>query len=142
MADVSEGRQQLLSVGFVHVGRWSIQGDLLTPEFAEVPAAQNILYAFAVGSQVTYVGKTTRGLKKRMYNYQMPGPSQRTNIRNHLLIRELLAAGQSVDILAWWDRQPQHLGPFPINLAAGLEDGIVRVLRPEWNGMGEGRRLG
>jgi hypothetical protein len=59
---------------------------------------------------------------------------QTTNKNNHQRIRELLAEGAAVEILALPDSGLLHYGKFHLNLAAALEDDIVRVIGSEWNG--------
>ena len=80
-----------------------------------------------------YIGKTTQKLKKRMYGYQNPGPSQSTNIRNNANIKSILASGTPVELYALPDNGLLHFGAFHLNLAAGLEDSINKELRPKWN---------
>ena len=47
---------------------------------------------------------------------------------------QVLAAGAAVEILVLPDNGLLHYGQFHVNLAAGLEDDIIGVLNPEWNG--------
>ena len=124
----------LLAIGFEVAGRWSPDGDGLRCELDRHAAARNILYAFVCDGQVMYVGKTVRPLAERMGGYRAPGRSQSTNLRNHALIRERLAAGEAVEVHALPDGDLLHYGRFHLNLAAGLEDDIVRTLAPPWNG--------
>jgi hypothetical protein len=95
--------------------------------------ANNILYAFIAGDTILYIGKTVRSLKRRMYGCQHPGPTQTTNIKNNKRILETLTAGQSVEIYALPDNGLLYYGGFHVNLAAGLEDSLVKTLRPAWN---------
>jgi hypothetical protein len=69
-----------------------------------------------------------------MSNYRRPGKTQSTNIGNNARIRALLEAGDAVDILSLPDSGLMHYGKFHLNLAAGLEDSIIRTLDPPWNG--------
>jgi hypothetical protein len=68
-----------------------------------------------------------------MSGYKNPGKTQTTNINNHRRIKELLSDGAAVEILALPDWLVRY-GQFCLNLAAGLEDDIIRVVDPEWNG--------
>jgi len=69
-----------------------------------------------------------------MAGYKTPGKTQTTNINNHQRIKQLLAEGVSVEIFALPDSGLLHYGQFHLNLAAALEDDIIRVVDPEWNG--------
>lgn len=94
----------------------------------------NILYAFICDGEVKYVGKTVQKLFKRMYGYKNPAKTQSTNIGNNQRIKDAIKKGFAVDIFALPDDGLMHYGQFHLNLAAGLEDDIIRKLAPEWNG--------
>lgn len=127
---------RLTEIGFIKVGFWQIiDGSLkyhLDDRFTD---AKNNLYAFVCDGEVKYVGKTTRLLRNRMYHYSRPGPTQSTNIKNNTNIIEMLFNNVAVDILVLPDLGLMHYGQFHLNLAAGLEDSIIRVINPEWNGI-------
>jgi len=125
---------RLLKIGFQLAGHWLLVDDCLTLQFVRHASQTNVLYAFCCDGDIKYVGKTTQSLATRLYGYRKPGPSQSTNQRNHRLIRENLAAGVAVDIFALPDNGLMHYGDFHVNLSAGLEDSIISMLKPEWNG--------
>lgn len=125
---------RLLKIGFQLAGHWLLVDDCLTLQFVRHASQTNVLYAFCCDGDIKYVGKTTQSLATRLYGYRKPSPSQSTNQRNHRLIRENLAAGVAVDIFALPDNGLMHYGDFHVNLAAGLEDSIISMLKPEWNG--------
>lgn len=126
---------RLLNIGFIKIGYWELlDGQLnytMTETFCDVC---NNLYAFVCDGQVKYIGKTTRLLNKRMYHYKNPGQSQSTNIKNNAYIREALLKNNAVDILVLPDNGLMHYGQFHLNLAAGLEDSIIKTINPDWNG--------
>lgn len=125
---------RLLAVGFELVGCWRMSGEDLAFELTRHALQRNVLYAFVCDGEVKYVGKSTQSLRSRMSGYRRPGPTQSTNVANNARIRALLGDGFTVDILALPDNGLLHYGPFHVNLAAGLEDDVIRLLRPEWNG--------
>lgn len=125
---------RLLEIGFQTAGRWALVDGRLSLELLRHGSQRNVLYAFVSDGDVKYVGKTTRTLAARLYGYSNPGQSQATNVRNNRLICELLQAGATVEVLALPDNGLMHYGQFHINLAAGLEDSIITLLNPEWNG--------
>ena len=125
---------QLLEIGFQLAGHWHLVNGELSLEMIRHGSRRNILYAFVSDGNVKYVGKTIQTLSKRLYGYTKPGASQSTNIKNNSRIKEPLTAGASVDIFALPDNGLLHYGQFHVNLAAGLEDNIIAVLKPDWNG--------
>lgn len=125
---------RLLDIGFEQAGHWGLKDEKLIFELSRHSTQRNILYAFICNGQVKYVGKTTQLLRTRMSGYKNPGKTQATNAANHKRIKALLISGESVEILALPDNGLLHYGRFHLNLAAGLEDSIIKLLDPEWNG--------
>lgn len=129
---------RLLEIGFIKVGYWELHNGRLSYSLdASFSDVTNNLYAFICDGEVKYVGKTTRLLKKRMYHYANPGESQSTNIKNNAKILQHLLNNEAVDIFVLPDNGLMHYGQFHLNLAAGLEDDIIRVIKPDWNGFQE-----
>jgi uncharacterized protein YfaP (DUF2135 family) len=129
--------KRLTDIGFRKVGEWQVVNGAITPNPTDLSNSSNILYAFISGGEVLYVGKTVQPLKKRMYGYENPGPTQNTNVKGNRLILELLSNGKNIEIYALPDRGDHHVGVFHLNLAAGLEDSIISTLRPKWNQSGK-----
>lgn len=75
-----------------------------------------------------------KSLRSRMSGYRSPGSTQFTNIRNNEHIRQSLERDNSVEVFVLPDNELLHYGRFHVNLAAGLEDSVIRLLNPPWNG--------
>lgn len=142
---------RLLRIGFQSVGYWEPhpkKADGLTYYLRTAAPHPHTLYAFVLDGEVKYVGKTTRTLAARMDNYvrgpgepepgnkrSIPSPKARsTNARVGRAILDALRQGAMVEIYALPDVELHRYGDFHLNLAAGLEDSIIAVLQPEWNG--------
>src|SRR5690349_13211452 len=125
---------RLLEIGFEPAGHWLLDDGKLKFELSRHSTQTNILYAFVCDGDVMYVGKTICMLATRMSGYKTPGKTQTTNINNNQRILEVLARGAAVEILALPDHGLLHYGKFHLNLAAALEDDIIRKLDPVWNG--------
>jgi hypothetical protein len=125
---------RLLDIGFQPSGHWLFEGEELICALTRHAAQRNVLYAFVCDGQVTYIGKTTQSLRQRMYGYRRPGAGQVTNLRNHASLRNQLSQGVAVEILTLPDNGLLRYGQFHLNLAAGLEDDLIRVIDPTWNG--------
>lgn len=128
--------QRLLHIGFRSVGKWHLDGVRPVYSLVVESESRNVLYAFVSGSEVLYVGKTTQSLKKRLYGYQNPSPTQKTNVKGNAFLKEILDFGGAVEIFALPDHGLLHFGDFHLNLAAGLEDSLIAKLQPKWNGCG------
>jgi hypothetical protein len=125
---------RLTAMGFILAGEWYLVNDQLTAKLVSYGDMRNILYAFIVDRAVMYVGKTVLPLRSRLQGYRTPGPTQSTNIRNNKNLRQALESGKQIEIYALPDNGLLYYGGFHVNLAAGLEDSVVRDLRPPWNG--------
>lgn len=126
--------RRLLEIGFEQVGKWQLIDQKLALVLTRMNGQRNVLYAFIQDASVLYVGKTTGPLENRMGGYLRPHASQRTNVRNHQSLVQLLRQDKVVDIYAWADTDMHRIGEFHLNYAAGLEDSIIRTIVPPWNG--------
>lgn len=128
--------EQLTHIGFKKAGAWSlVDGKPALQLFAE-ENSKNILYSFVVDNIPMYIGKTVQPLRKRMYGYINPVDTQSTNQRNSKLILEALSRGAIIEVFVLPDHGLLHFGPFHLNLAAGLEDSILKRVNPAWNCVG------
>ncbi len=125
--------EKLTRIGFVRAGSWTQEGEHIKLRVDHAADTRNVLYAFIVNGDIRYIGKTTQPLKKRMYSYENPGPSQSTNIKNNAHILNALKRGNVVEIYVLADDGSLSRGGFHINIAAGLEDSLIEKLRPSWN---------
>src|SRR2546426_73099 len=125
---------RLTAMGFIECGEWVAAEDQLVPKLLKCADSRNILYAFVVDGVIMYIGKTVQSFRARMQGYRTPGATQFTNVRNHQNLRTALGSGQRVAIYVLPDNGLLRYGGFHVNLAAGLEDALVRELQPPWNG--------
>ena len=129
---------RLEEIGFRRVGSWKAEAGTPAIALGNAEALQSdLLYAFVSSREVLYVGKTRMPLGKRMYGYQRPGPSQRTNLACNARIRDWLTAGRSLDVYTRCEDGVSQVGSFRVSQAAALEDAIIRELRPPWNSLGK-----
>jgi hypothetical protein len=128
--------ERLENMGFREVGQWSIELGKIKFTFIDAASAKNVLYAFISQDTVMYIGKTVQTLKQRMGGYKNPAPSQSTNIKGNKLISEILLTNHPVAIYALPDNGLLFYGGFHVNLAAGLEDNLIKALNPPWNRTG------
>lgn len=125
---------RLLEIGFEPAGHWLLSDGKLKVELTRHATQANVLYAFVCDGDVMYVGKSVQTLSRRMAGYKAPAKTQITNINNNRQILDLLSEGSAIEILALPDNGLLHYGKFHLNLAAALEDDIIRTINPKWNG--------
>lgn len=130
---MENSQQYLLQIGFEVVGNWFFSNGRLKFVLQKHTQACNVLYAFTLEESVLYIGKTTQTLWQRMNGYCNPGPSQRTNIRNHHLITGTLQRGVGVKILALVPTERMSYQGFQVDIAAGIEDNLIAYFKPPWN---------
>ncbi|MER9203463.1 GIY-YIG nuclease family protein [Mesorhizobium sp. M0933] len=139
----------LLNLGFVDIGRWVSAGEDIAYQLDGVGAdangvmldVPNALYAFVRGDDVQYIGKTARSIRRRYVGYCRPGKRQRTNLRCHRNIQAAIGGGTEIRILAFTPISHLRYTDFEINLAAGLEDSLIKAFDPPWNGREKGQPI-
>jgi hypothetical protein len=128
---------RLLKIGFTQVGYWTLTtNDEIEYTLNSNHNTRDLLYSFISDGEIKYIGKTTQTLDNRMYGYENPGPTQSTNIRVNGLIKNLLTQDKPVDIFILADNGLLSFGGFRINMAAGLEDTLIKEIDTEWNKAG------
>jgi hypothetical protein len=126
-------RERLEKIGFQEFGAWQIHNQLLSCGLESCPKGNRLLYAFSSDSQILYLGKTNRGLRQRLQGYRTPGRTQTTNIRVNQYLRNAIEDGRDIRVLAWACDGLLAFGGFRVDLAAALEDAIIRDFLPKWN---------
>jgi hypothetical protein len=89
------------------------------------------VYAFVSDDSVMYVGSAQGGLRRRITRYAVT-KTMRTSARVRGLILDCLLAETDVDVVTL---TPPALnwGGLPVDLIAGVEEGLIRACRPPWN---------
>jgi hypothetical protein len=123
--------QVLTDAGFEFIGEWTQDPESLLRLDAKAPASPGV-YAFIVDDVVVYVGLTLSGLKTRFDQYRRGHKGQRTSSRINGRIAATLRAGKKVKVLVATP-EPSEWQDLPVNTAAGLEVGLIDMIRPAWN---------
>jgi hypothetical protein len=126
--------QRLLDAGFELLGDCSLIGDDAFGYSAKASAEPGV-YAFAVDGWVRYVGLTRGALRTRLGHYVRGHKGQKTSAHIKGRILETLRAGQPVQVLVATPPAFEWNG-LPVDGAAGLETGLIRLIKPEWNRQG------
>ena len=124
----------LLRAGFQLLGQWTQDTESAIKLDAKAPAEPGV-YAFVLDDVVSYVGLTNNGLRTRLDQYRAGHKGQKTNARVKELIVKALADGQQVKVLVATPELLEWHG-LPVITAAGLEAGLIQMIRPAWNIMG------
>jgi len=127
------GIKSLTEIGFQKVGLWTLNGEDLQLQLINASKLRPALYAFVSNKEILYVGKTSQQLNKRLSHYSRPGPTQSTNIRLNVLLKAALTQRHVIEIYAFGDQEKQKVGSFLLDIPAGLEDDIIRNVKPAWN---------
>ena len=117
--------------GLQFLGEWTHDPESLLRLDAKAPSAPGV-YAFVVDDIVVYVGPTLSGLKTRLDQYRRGHKGQRTSSRVKGKISQTLYQGKKVKVLVATP-EPSEWQDLPVNTAAGLEAGLIQMIRPAWN---------
>jgi hypothetical protein len=126
----------LTDAGFQFLGEWTHDPESLLRLDAKAPTAPGV-YAFVVEDIVVYVGLTLSGLRTRLDQYRRGHKGQRTSSRINGKISQTLHEGKEVKVLVAMP-EPSEWQELPVNTAAGLEAGLIEMIRPAWNIKGAG----
>ncbi len=96
------------------------------------------MYVFVVNDEVVYIGVTARKLAKRMNDYRVGHPGQKTSSRIKKRIEETLTVGTTVRVLCAVPGESTWNG-LPVVIAEGLEAGLILMFKPKWNMSGLGK---
>jgi len=129
----------LAQLGFQEAGYWECEGSTLSARISKLGDARDFLYAFVTDQDILYIGKSINTVRQRMAQYEQPGPTQKTNIRNNRDIMKLLTDDCEVRILVFVEPEPMFFRGYHVSLAAGLEDELIRRFHPRWNKLGKRR---
>jgi len=124
----------LLRAGFQFLGEWAQDSDAEIRLDAKAPVEPGV-YAFVADDIIVYVGLTQTGLRTRLSHYRLGHAKQRTSSRVKKLIIDALATGQRIKVMVAMPTSGQWNG-LPVNTAAGLEAGLIQMIRPAWNILG------
>ena len=131
---MAHNRKTLIGIGLEDAASWKLTiGGLKTvgdkaARWRWLTARPGALFAFCSGDKVLYIGRSTTTLSKRFASLG--------NAANTLLqqaIHKLLASSKEVRILVLADQPTLSWGPFTIDLAAGLEESLIKAFKPLWN---------
>lgn len=124
----------LLGFGFTATGAWRLHPDGAIELVGDLPRLAGV-YAFAVDGVIRYIGVAQRGLHHRMGHYRRGPERLRTSHRINSCIRAALQSGANVTVLMATPPVTEWNG-LPVNTTAGLELGLIAMVKPEWNMMG------
>lgn len=126
----------LIKGGFRFVGDWVLNGDEIALD-GTMPREPGV-YAFVEDDAIVYVGLTQTGLRTRMGHYKRGHERQRTSARVKSLIQGELRQGRRISVLIATP-EPKAWNNLPVNTAAGLEAGLIELIKPLWNIQGKSR---
>jgi hypothetical protein len=117
----------LIDAGFQFIGEWAQDPESQIRLDAKAPTVPGV-YAFIVDDVVVYVGLTLNGLKTRFDQYRRGHKGQKTSSRIKGRISQTLHEGKKVKVLAATP-EPQEWQELAVNTAAGLEAGLIEMIR-------------
>lgn len=129
----------LIQGGFIHVGEWQADdsGSILFKGDNPIPREAGV-YAYVVDGVAHYIGSAQKGLRSRLRHYEI-AKTMRTAHRIRHEILGLIASGHTVDVFVMIPPPLVLNDVLPIDTVAGLEEGLIRSLRPCWNRRGMGK---
>jgi len=128
---------ELDNYGFVEVGKWKLKERLKSGIAFELHRfkEERVVYAFVIDDEAKYIGicdNTSTTLKNRMSRYQsLQGAG--TNERIADKIKDCLKRGKTIKIFALKPKSTLQYKGLNVDLVKGLENPLIKRLKPEWN---------
>ena len=133
---LTEQLAQLKAAGFLEVGHWELDSNR-QPRFVGQAPGEPGVYAIIVNGGVCYIGCAQRGIHRRFRKYNNPDNKGAVAIRVRGYITEALSSDAKVNVLALKTiSEPVPWNGLPLDLIAGLEEGLIRQMQPAWNRRG------
>jgi hypothetical protein len=126
----------LLNSGFELVGEWVLKSVGAIRLEASAPVKTGV-YAFVTDEIVVYVGLSNSSFRTTFDQYRRGDERQRTRARVNKRIALALSQGKNVKVLVATP-EPLEWHGLPVSTAAGLEAGLIQMIRPGWNIVGAG----
>lgn len=124
----------LLKNGFSYGADWTVTASGQIELDRPAPDRPGV-YVFVENDQVVYIGTTRRRLADRMADYRRGHSGQRTSARIKRALLDSLAASNTLRVLFATPDETEWNG-LPVEVAAGLEAGLIARFQPEWNRKG------
>jgi hypothetical protein len=132
--------QTLIDYGFTQVGVifvdevGQVRSKITDPDF-DLPLDEPSVYAWVDGQDVKYVGKASKGIRKRLGEHRggWRGGSG-TGMKNATLIRETIVASR--EVMKIYGRRSDKTTCFgvEVSLVSTEEEALIMLLDPPWNG--------
>ena len=128
---------ELVAGGFKDTGHWYLDSEGHIRFDGQVPLEPGV-YAFTLNGEVCYIGSAQRGLRRRFRKYENANNKGAVAVRIRGCIADALEKNADVRVFARVCRGCDRLlwNELPIDLIAGLEEGLIRSLDPGWNNRG------
>ena len=124
----------LLKNGFVYGADWQSDGNGGIRLDRAAPSDPGV-YVFVEEDQVVHVGTTRRMLADRMRDYRIGHAGQLTSARIKAALVSAMAGGKVLRVLFAAPGMTDWNG-LPVEIAAGLEAGLLARFQPGWNRKG------
>lgn len=134
-------QNELKRLGFQKVGEFFIINDEL--DFNLIGFQKDIgVYLLLIDGIIKYVGVTQNELRRRIYGYKNPGPSQKTNLRIKKKLMEHLQRMKTTTIWFMPEKEIQELKVLLFRVESQkevlvdsklLERLMITMFKPEWN---------
>ncbi len=132
--------EELIEIGFRHIGECKFscfsENQFEIQVLPSIQKERKVVYAISVDGEITYVGKTNRGLLRRFTAYRNDKKYNNTDGRIGMEIRSALRNKSIVKVFVWVDENPWQLGPLTVNRYTAVEETIINHHFLPWNKSG------
>jgi hypothetical protein len=124
----------LKAQGFKRIGQWKLGKRQMLELPDRFPKKQPAVYLFTIGAKIRYVGKS-EDIQGRVKQYKKG--LLKGNLKIDHGVRDAFNKGDEVSIYTLTISSRKQIfvrNGLPIDHLSGLESGLIKLLKPEWNG--------
>ena len=126
-------KEYLINERFKNAGYFELINGSLTLVLNNHENVEPAVYALVSGIEALYIGKTKNQVKVQLDRLRDPDSEQKTNIRIHHNLVELIPQTGKVEIMVWFDNSLKKDNVEHLKQISEYKKFLIQELKPRWN---------
>lgn len=126
-------KEYLINERFKNAGYFELINRSLTLVLNNLNNVEPAVYALVSGTEALYIGKTKNQVKVQLNRLREPDSEQKTNIRIHHNLVELIPQTGEVEIMVWFDNSLKKDNVEHLKKLSEYKKFLIQELKPRWN---------
>lgn len=126
-------KEYLINERFKNAGYFELINGSLTLVLNNLNNVEPAVYALVSGTEALYIGRTKNRVRQQLDQIKSPGIEQKTNIRIHHNLVELIPQTGKVEIMVWFDNSLKKDNVEHLKQISEYKKFLIQKLKPRWN---------